>query len=271
MKFSATVTLQYPTVFSAFSVEDYLKGLDWIRDSGLDGAELCISHYKGLDLGIVKKQLEERKLGCSTLSTGQARGMEGLSLVGVKEEIKKKTQERFMQHIDAAAYLGSKVTMGLMRASDRATMQDLGELAEATKPIVEYADKKGFVIAIEPINRYETSVLNSVDETMDFIENCLGNPDNVGILWDLFHANIEDVDYRRCIARMGKRLVHVHLADSNRMFPGYGHTDVKGILALIRDSGFEEYASFECLNLPSRHAVLNETGPWVNSVREEKR
>ena len=74
MKFSATVTLQYPTVFSAFSVEDYLKGLDWIRDSGLDGAELCISHYKGLDLGIVKKQLEERKLGCSTLSTGQARG-----------------------------------------------------------------------------------------------------------------------------------------------------------------------------------------------------
>ena len=47
MKFSATVTLQYPTVFSAFSVEDYLKGLDWIRDSGLDGAELCISHYKG--------------------------------------------------------------------------------------------------------------------------------------------------------------------------------------------------------------------------------
>ena len=77
MKFSATVTLQYPTVFSAFSVEDWVKGLDWMRDSGLDGAELCISHYNGLDIGRVKALLDERGLGCSTLSTGQARGLEG--------------------------------------------------------------------------------------------------------------------------------------------------------------------------------------------------
>ena len=52
------------------------------------------------------------------------------------------------------------------------------------------------------------------------------------------------------------------------MFPGYGYTDVKGILALIRDTGFEGYASFECLNFPSRHAILNETELWMNSVRE---
>ena len=73
MKFSATVTLQYPTIFSAFSAEDYVQGLDWIRDSGLDGAELCISHYHGLDLGLIRAQLQERGLGCSTLSTGQSR------------------------------------------------------------------------------------------------------------------------------------------------------------------------------------------------------
>ena len=54
MKFSATVTLQYDTVFSSFSAADYVKGLDWMKENRLDGAELCISNYDNLDLGKVK-------------------------------------------------------------------------------------------------------------------------------------------------------------------------------------------------------------------------
>ena len=50
MKFSATVTLQYDTIFSSFSHEEYLKGLDWMQQSCLDGAELCISSYSDIDL-----------------------------------------------------------------------------------------------------------------------------------------------------------------------------------------------------------------------------
>ena len=53
MKFSATVTLQYDTIFSSFSHEEYLKGLDWMQQSCLDGAELCISSYSDIDLGRV--------------------------------------------------------------------------------------------------------------------------------------------------------------------------------------------------------------------------
>ena len=151
MKFSATVTLQYPTVFSPFSVEDWLKGLDWMRDNGLDGAELCISHYNGLDLGFVKAQLDERGLGCNTLSTGQARGLEGLSLIGVSREVSEKTRARLMQHVDAAAVLGSKVTIGLMRGigSVQTMDADLDALAEAMKPLVDYADQKGVVLLLE--------------------------------------------------------------------------------------------------------------------------
>ena len=50
MKFSATVTLQYDTIFSSFSPADYLKGLDWMKANRLDGAELCISNYNNLDV-----------------------------------------------------------------------------------------------------------------------------------------------------------------------------------------------------------------------------
>ncbi|MFR8393242.1 MAG: sugar phosphate isomerase/epimerase family protein [Pilosibacter sp.] len=142
------------------------------------------------------------------------------------------------------------------------------ELAEAMKPIIEYADKKGVTICLEAINRYETALLNSAGATVEFIDNGLGNPDCVGILWDLFHANIEDIGYERSIKIMGNKLKHIHLADSNRMFPGYGHTDIAAILKMVKNTGYSEYASFECFNLPSLETVLNETGAWVQKMRE---
>lgn len=222
-----------------------------------------------MDLGLVKAQLEERGLGCSTLSTGQARGLEGLSLIGAGPERQEETQRRFRQHIDAAAYLGSKVTIGLMRGvgSVSASKENLRELREAMLPLADYAAQKGVTLLLEAINRYETALLNSAEAVMDFIVNDLGNPGSVGVLWDLFHANIEDIGFQRSVDVMGKKLQHVHLADSNRKFPGYGHTDMAGVLKYVKDSGYTEYASFECFNLPSVQTVLEKTGPWVASIR----
>ena len=270
MKFSATVTLQYDTVFSSFSAADYVKGLDWMKENHLDGAELFISNYDNLDLGKVKAQLDERGLGCSTISTGQARGLEGLSLIGVPADVTARTQERFKKHIDAAKLLGSKVTIGLMRGlgSLDTAERDLDELSEAIKPLVDYAGKNGVTLCLEAINRYETALLNSAEATVDFIENRLGNPDCVGILWDLFHANIEDIGFERSIEKMGKKLKHVHIADSDRMFPGYGHTDFETIFKCLKKNGFSEYCSFECFNLPSLDVVLRDTGSWVQKMRE---
>lgn len=269
MKFSATVTLQYDTVFSPFKHEDYLTGLDWMKDNCLDGAEICISHYSGVDPGRIREELDTRGLGCSTISTGQARGLEGLSLIGASPEAGEKTRERFMQHIDAAKILGSKVTIGLMRGlgSQETMKRDLADLREAMMPLIDYADKKGVVLCLEAINRYETALLNSAEATMDFIVNDLGNPGCVGVLWDLFHANIEDIGFKRSIDAMGDKLKHLHLADSNRMFPGYGHTDFKSILKMVKNTGYEDYCSFECLNQPELDIVLNETGEWVKAMR----
>lgn len=136
------------------------------------------------------------------------------------------------------------------------------------KPLVEYAGKNGVTLCLEAINRYETALLNSAEATVDFIENRLGNPDCVGILWDLFHANIEDIGFERSIEKMGKKLKHVHIADSDRMFPGYGHTDFETIFKCLKKNGFSEYCSFECFNLPSLDVVLRDTGSWVQKMRE---
>lgn len=200
---------------------------------------------------------------------GQARGIEGLSLIGVPADITKRTQERFMQHIDAAKVLAARLPWADAGTGVTETMdRDLAGLSEAMKPLVANADQKGVTLCLEAINRYETALLNSAEATMDFIVNDLGNPGCVGILWDLFHANIEDIGFKQSIDIMESRLQHVHLADSNRMFPGYGHTDFAGVLKAVKESGYSQYCSFECLNQPSVEIILKDTAAWVRSMRE---
>ncbi len=239
MKFSATVTLQYDTVFSSFSAEDYLKGLDWMKQSRLDGAELCISSYTDLDLGKVKanwmrgdwavprfpragegagRALPHR---CARRCHGQDAG----------------TLQKAHRCGEAPGQQGDHRSDARSGGLDTAE-RDLDELSEAMKPLVEYAGKNGVTLCLEAINRYETALLNSAEATVDFIENRLGNPDCVGILWDLFHANIEDIGFERSIEKMGNKLKHVHIADSDRMFPGYGHTDFAGVLKALRKTVF---------------------------------
>ena len=269
MKFSGTVTLQYDTPFSPFKTSELQEGLDWLARSGFDGAEVCISSYESIDVAKVREELDKRHLGCSTISTGQARTLENISLLHTGEPLKK-AQERLKQHIDAAAILGSKVTLGLLRGIGAPGMgkQDKYYLAKNMEPIIDYACQKNVTIILEAINRYETALLNSADAVMDFIENDLGNAECMGVLWDIFHANIEDVSFEAAIDRMGSRLGHVHMADSNRMFPGYGHIDFEAITRKLAATGFDQYMSFECFNQPTLELVREESGRFIQKLRE---
>ena len=152
--------------------------------------------------------------------------------------------------------------------SEATKENDLKQLAEAMKPLIDQAQKQGVVLLLEAINRYETSLLNSAEATMEYIVNGLGNLECVGVLWDLFHANIEDIGFDRSIEKMGKKLQHIHLTDSNRFFPGYGHTDMAVILKKVKETGYSEYASFECYNKPTLDTVLSETKNWVQTIRD---
>ena len=230
MKFSSTMTIQYDTIFSPFTAAQYPEALDWLRDSGFDAAEVCISHYRDLDVAGFKAELDRRGLACSNISTGQARTLEHITLLDDGE------------------------------ALERA-------LARNLEKVVDYAGQQQVKLILETINRYETALFNTVDSCMDFIERDLGNPECVGVHWDVFHANIEDRDFGEAIDRMGDRLMHVHLADSNRWFPGYGHLDFPAIFRQLKAAGFEDYCSFECFNLPSREAVLAEAGRFIGEMK----
>lgn len=268
MKFSSTITIQYDTPFSPFTAAESTEALDWLKESGFDAAEVCISHYHGLEVEAFKADLDRRGLACSNISTGQARTLEDITLLHTGEALKK-AQDRLLEHIEAARILNCKVTLGLIRGLGTAGQEREEKLtiARNLEKIIACAEDKQVMIILEAINRYETTLFNTADSCMEFIEKDLGNPFCMGVHWDVFHANIEDSRFDEAIDRMGGRLRHVHLADSNRHFPGAGHLDFPALFRKLKSVGYEDYCSFECFNLPSAAAVKKGAKEFIRDMK----
>jgi sugar phosphate isomerase/epimerase len=113
-------------------------------------------------------------------------------------------------------------------------LQDLGEHAEKAKAL----------ILLEPLNRYETHLLKRLEQAVEVCQQ-VGNP-NLHIMADFFHMSIEEADIPSSIRAAGSHISHVHLADSNRLLPGHGHTDFRAGFAALAEVGFDKYMSLEC-------------------------
>jgi sugar phosphate isomerase/epimerase len=119
---------------------------------------------------------------------------------------------------------------------DSSPEQEWQWLIEGVKECYEHGKKKGVRIAIEPLNRFETYILNRADQALALAEAV--GPD-CGVCLDAFHLNIEDEDMYASIRKAGKRLYDFHVADNNRMAPGQGSLDWKKIVETLKDTGYD--------------------------------
>jgi sugar phosphate isomerase/epimerase len=118
----------------------------------------------------------------------------------------------------------------------------------AAKACPERERRKGVRFALEPLNRYETDLIHTVADGLDLIERV--GADNLGLLLDTFHMNIEEPVIEDSIRACGDRIFHFHVADSNRWYPGAGHLDFKSILDTLFATGYQGYVSGEFMPLP---------------------
>lgn len=271
VKLSASVSVQYDNVFSPFSGNEWEKGLEWVKSCGFEGAELIVSDPKLVDADKIAAKLEQLGLKASTISTGQAMGIEGLAMTAASEYLRELTRKRLFEDIDFSVKLGRpNITVGLIRGrgniGNARIERDL--LKRELTIVAEYALKKGVVLNLEPINRYECALLNSTDSVAAFIEE-IGSPANVGILYDAFHSNIEDADMEETIKKFAGMITNVHLADSNRRLPGEGHIDFKSIFKLLNDLGYKGYAALEVLNVPSQEHIQKFAATRLQTITKE--
>jgi sugar phosphate isomerase/epimerase len=126
----------------------------------------------------------------------------------------------------------------------RTEEEDRSVLLEALEELGEHADEQRTLVLLEPLNRYEDHMLNRVEEAVGLCQR-VGYP-SIKVMGDLFHMNIEEDDLGETIRGAEGYLAHVHLADSNRLQPGAGHTDFAGAFGALRDIDFDGYMAMEC-------------------------
>ena len=170
----------------------------------------------------------------------------GRELVAAPPDVVAATQAYLRGCVDAAAAVGSGVVAGPMYASVGRTWRMTPterqgvavELREALAPVADYAAARGVRLAVEPLNRYETSVCNTVEQGLELLD---GLPaEAVGLALDVYHLNIEERSPAAAVRAAGAagRLAHVQVCANDRGAPGADHMDWPALRDALAAAGY---------------------------------
>ncbi len=230
---------------------DFEANVARIASYGYDGVELAIRDPRLVDVEELEAVIRCYNLEVPALGTGQAWGEERLSFTSNDPAVRRAAVERVKSHIPLARRLGAVVILGLIRGitpPGQSHAQSMAYLVEALQECAAAAAPQGVRFALEPLNRYETDLIHTVEEGLALIERV--GAANFGLLLDTFHMNIEEPSLEGSIRLAGKHIFHFHVADSNRWYPGAGHLDFVRILSALRDTGYTGYVSGEFMPQP---------------------
>lgn len=138
--------------------------------------------------------------------------------------------------------------------SPRSEAEDAEVLLDAFGQLAAHAEAEGVIIALEPLNRYENHMINTLADAQQLCEQ-IGSP-NLGIAADTYHMNIEEPDPLKSLVDAAPWIRHVQVSDSNRLEPGAGHIDWSATLDVLWAIGYRAELAFECQLSGDVDAVL---------------
>jgi 5-keto-L-gluconate epimerase len=244
MKFGISVST-FPTSFGPIMFSGELdQKLGAIAELGYSGLDLFIKNAGEPGLDQVINKIKCVGLEVFIIAAVSAFVDDGLYLSSPRDNIRKELVRRMKRQIDLAAELGAMVPIGVLRGSEDGSDR-LKWLAESLFDLYEHAQKSGVQIIIEPVNRYETRLINSVTDALAFMDTF--ELPKFDLLVDVFHMNIEEQNINASLRIAGSRIGHVHIADSNRKVPGMGHIDWKSIFQTLQEIGYKGPCSIEAI------------------------
>lgn len=239
---------------------DLAAGCAAARAHGFDAVEIFPGHADELDGHQLRGLLREHGLQLAAIGTGAGWVRHKLRLTDPDPHRRMAARDFAAAIIDFAGGFGAPAIIGSMQGrwgEGVSREQALTWLRDELDQLAPRAHSLGAPLLLEPLNRYESNLFNTVDETLAFLDTLRTR--NVKLLCDLFHHNIEEVDIAAALRQAGPRLGHVHFVDTNRRAVGLGHLDVAPIVQALREIGYAGYLSAECLPLPDAATAAAKT------------
>ncbi len=228
---------------------------------GYDAIEL-VGEPERYNLDQIKRLTLKYNLEVSSVLSWCLWPLEDRDLAHPNHEYRAQAVNYIMRNVDLAVEVGAPIVIIIPAPSGRpaphrnptvaADWQNAAkeewELAViSVREVASYAQKNNISISVEPINRFETFLINSVDQGLNFVEDVGFR--NVKLHLDTFHMNIEDVNLGQAIVKAGSLLTSMHLSDSNRCAIGRGHIDFKQIMKSLAEINFQGSLILEPLPL----------------------
>jgi len=219
--------------------------LDTIRAAGFEVAELGIFDFPALDCRAVRSALEQNGLACTATSALP----EDLSLLDSDPAVCRRTVEWLRRAVETVAQVGASVLAGPFYApvgflpGRRRTDGEWNLAVEGLRQVGEAIAGTGVRLAIEPLNRFETYFLNTAADAQRLYRE-IGHP-SIGVLFDTFHANVEEKDIPAALQSLGPALYHVHLSENDRGVPGTGHVPFRAVFDSLQSMHYAGAAVVE--------------------------
>ena len=245
--------------------------LEAIKRHGIDGIEVPLFSPQDFDVKGVKKAQRDYDLACTACSVNPP----GINPTSDDAAVRARSIEHWKQVIGTAARAGVRLVAGPVYSpvgylpGRRRTAEEWRWGVEFFRALDSALRDAGVTLAVEPLNRFETYYLNTAADAVRMVEE-VGSP-QIGILFDTFHANIEEKDVPAAYRHCGRRLMHVHTCENDRGIPGSGHVDWTGVFAALRAIGYDGWLTIESFNstikeLAAATAIWRDLAPSLDDI-----
>jgi D-psicose/D-tagatose/L-ribulose 3-epimerase len=225
--------------------EDHADLFQRVSGMGYDAIEIPVFDFAAVNPAPIRHALEDTGLELTVSSAMPAES----SLISDDAATRTRARCWLESAVEKVAAMGGSILAGPMYVpvgelpGRRRTPSEWARAVDEYRALGAAIRGSGVRIAVEPLNRFETYFLNTAEDARRLCIE-IGN-EMIGVLFDTFHANIEEAEIAAALASLGPHLIHVHLSENHRGIPGSGHVPFANFAQTLRNTGYSGYAVVE--------------------------
>jgi len=254
-------------LYTSRFTKKHIKLIDKASKMGFDGVEVPIYDPKVVDVAVIRRALADTGMSC-TVCTGLMKG----SFVSAAARERQAALDFMRQVLEACKGIGAECLGGPIYSPIGHLVGRGRNAAEWKRAVVclrkvaDMAEELDVKVAIEPINRFETYFCNICADAVKLCREV--NSKKIGVLYDTFHANIEEKDPAAALRKIGKgRLFHIHACENDRGIPGSGHVPWNAIMSTLKDMKYDGWLTIESF-VPAIKEIAAAAAIWRSLAKD---